>query len=226
MVKLGRSFENVHPVTRGVARAHARISSATTVRDLRSSSVVGSASVIPDLALGAFDPAPRPDEATLVVSFRDRDADAEALASRARAVAGSLGLTPVVVSQVEFDTALAHRLAGLLDARVVDLVPAAKDSLARAGEVYGSASAVLSDRLHALLFGVAHGAAPLLPSRPAVPKAEAALATIGLEPVDLADLASFDLAAARVAARAAADDARVRLDAARTQFRALVGGRA
>jgi len=231
VVAYGRSLRGEGALALGLERALVGVADAFVVRDTSSGPVLGrQLRVEPDLAFHRSAPRTEPSgRGTLVLSFRgDRAPDEEGL----RALVGAareLGLRPCLVTQVQRDDAQHLRLAGLLGVEVQAWGDRThRQQLHAVLELYAGASIVVSDRLHALVFGLRSGAVPLaLPT----PGSDKLTSTLG----HLVELHTFDLQAPDAARqvlvealeRSAAvaeqvDAARVRLDGLRADLLAVL----
>lgn len=225
VVKLGRSYENPSRIGVGLARTHDSALSGVFVRDAQSAAISGNAIIVPDLALGIqVCESSVPSE--LAVSLRgDRTSRMSTTVDRIRQVAGRFNLTPVVVCQVETDLATSRHLAELLGAELRVLVPARPEWRSDMSSAYRGASLVVSDRLHASLFGVLHGALPVLPPTSGR-KQHAALMALNMPTATLSsigvELDPSGLSLARAQITLAVQDARTQLNKAETRFRQLI----
>lgn len=225
VVKLGRSYEDHARVGMSLVRTHDAALSGVFVRDAQSAVVSGNATIVPDLALGLRD-IESSSQTELVVSLRgDRSRSIPSEAVRIQQVAARFLLTPVVVCQVEADFAASRHLADLLSAEMRVLVPAGREWRMHLSNAYSGAAVVVSDRLHASLFGVLFGALPVLPST-SVRKQRAALTALNIPTVSLRSIdAEFDpssLTSTRNRILSAVEVARRELHSAEMQFRRII----
>lgn len=223
-----------------------RLCDVVSWRDAYSRDLMGVGGVAPDwaFALGPDAGTLRAgtDRPLLAVSVRQgtgsvrREPPDAAWAGRVRALAGGLGLTPVVVTQVGRDAPLGDRIARDLGAEHVgwdgDDHAAQEDRLR---EVYRSCSHVLSDRLHVAVVAATEGAVPVGLTAAGAPgdapdKVARTLAAAGITGTCLpGDLTDVDGAVGRlaVASRDAVVDAvldsRARLDALGDRIHAAAG---
>lgn len=111
----------------------------------------------------------------LAVTLRgDRRPPSDEWVSAVRLIADGRGLEPIVVSQVEADTSpmaeVAHRLGARLVGMPEGISHIEQEEVVRG--IYRKSSAVVSDRLHALVMGATEGAIPLGLSDEGAAKAE------------------------------------------------------
>ncbi len=150
-------------------------------RDDRSQVVMAGGSVMPDwaFALGSAERQPNADRRggppyaptgdlehrrSLAVCLRgDREYPSELWLAAVRVLADRLDLRPVVVVQVEEDTAMARMLAKDLDGSLVQCSPVEGHRWAEetVRSAYRTCRLVISDRLHGLIIGATEGAVPL-----------------------------------------------------------------
>ena len=164
VIVIGRALRGTDPVLLMFERILVIISSDYRVRDTASSSVLGRpVSKIPDVA---FDDV-RSDElgtdrTFFVMSFRgDHPASLEIL-KQAVDEARRLLLEPVLLTQVRSDNDQHQRIATALGCKFYPWTDESHgDQLLVVNDVYSRARVVLSDRLHALIFGIRQGAVPI-----------------------------------------------------------------
>ncbi|TFC05570.1 polysaccharide pyruvyl transferase family protein [Cryobacterium adonitolivorans] len=165
VLAVGRSLRGRGRLARRVEAAVVAMFQLYVVRDTRSAEVLGEdLASAPDLAFAhSFsDGTTVRGRTNVVISLRgDRPIAVDGL----KAVVGHLrdkGLNPVLVTQVKRDDDQ-HRAIG--DALDVPTVlwgnHSHAEQLERARTAYAQAGAVLSNRLHALIFGIQHGASPI-----------------------------------------------------------------
>lgn len=192
VVRLPRSVRGEYSrLTGAVYRLACRVAGPARWRDRRSLALVGAGRLVPDLALRRGptweDGVPRP---LLVVSMRgDRPEESgEALLALVRRLATARDLTPVVVSQVQFDDAAALSLAERLGAKVLTWEPAdAEAGEKRLGDLYAQASIVVSNRLHVIMLAASRGALPVCPDPGPNPKVVGACEAAGITAWSAAD---------------------------------------
>lgn len=162
VVWVGQSIRGTGGVGKSMHLAIARLCTVFAARDLESSRVLGrSVDRCPDLALGICGERRAGDR--IVLSFRgDRHLDdrwVTALVSRLR----DDGLIPVFVTQVQRDDEQHRRWASLLS---VDVVAwdghAHAEQMTRVRGAMAESVGVVSDRLHAVIFGLQVGATPIV----------------------------------------------------------------
>lgn len=188
VLKVGRSLSKGGALSRAVERMQVRVSSRYTVRDVESKEALSSSRVIvrPDAGFAARVPPIRPLEhvqrSLVALSFReDRRFDRSVLQELVRGLR-SLNLVPVFISQVKRDDDYNSRLAAWLGTEHVRWPNSAGESaqLIRVFSLYGQSRAVISNRLHALIFGLRCGATPVGLSDPDDPKLAKSLGAVGL----------------------------------------------
>lgn len=161
----GRSLRGRGRLARRIEVAVVALFQLYVVRDTRSAAVLGQDLVnAPDLAF-AHDFGPTASSGTrtdVVISLRgDRPIDVDGLHAVVD-VFKSAGLQPVFVTQVKRDDDQHRSLAATFGVSAVLWEDNTHtDQLERARNAYANAGAVLSNRLHALIFGIQHGAAPI-----------------------------------------------------------------
>jgi hypothetical protein len=161
VVRLGRSFEGNGRVMRRIVRLHSRALALSVSRDSRLE-LPGPRSIsLPDLAVAAGSRELEFGGTYLSVSLRyDRSVDLPAFAASIQRLAAELDLKPLVVTQVTFDVARNAHLAALLESDHVGAEGNTSERLESVSRAYRESALVLSDRLHALIFGLTHGAIP------------------------------------------------------------------
>lgn len=161
---LGRAFRGRAHVARFSERFISRLSTAYSVRDCVSSRYLGQeAQVIPDLAFSAVQSwAAAEDRPLVAISVRsDSCVDEEALSGLVR-MSQEANMEVIFVSQVRRDDEQHRKLAFRFGVEsVVWGENTHSEQWKRVLDVYSKAYAVVSNRLHALLFGVAQGAFPV-----------------------------------------------------------------
>lgn len=206
------------------------------VRDTRSAEVLGRQLVsAPDLAFAHdFPEAPMNRARTdVVISLRgDRPVRLEGL----RDVVAELrnqGLNPVLVTQVKRDDEQHRALGQTLDLPTVLWDDHSHtEQLDRARAAYAQAGAVLSNRLHALIFGIQHGAAPIAVLDHGSDKLTSTLrpwvalrtTSPDFDGLDGADWAGTDIVGPAGVVDGEAERARTALEGVRDQFSRLLGG--
>lgn len=165
-VAIGRALRGSGRVPLAIERLLIRRFASYTVRDTVSASEVGIPLVVePDIGFATLDPVlfrERTNRSTIAFSFRnDRRVNASMLASIV-AQGRSFGLEPVFVTQVRRDSAIHDELA--LNFRAGHVSWIAESHLEQEEDVlaaYAGAAIVVSNRLHALIFGMLRGAVPI-----------------------------------------------------------------
>jgi hypothetical protein len=184
-IKYGRSFEGTDPLMTRLVRIHSRLLTATTVRDTRSLNILGGAGeVCPDVAVDWGDEQPEFGSGDwLGISIRgDRNYSVIQVSDSANRICDTLGLSPIVLCQVYSDIPFARELATRLACpmKYVSVLNEGSVEVMRAH--WRECSAMYSDRLHSLIFGLVHGALPILPSMASNAKVEEAFRSIGINP--------------------------------------------
>lgn len=164
---IGRSLRGSGRLSIGLERALSALATSYAMRDTASAPLLGrSADVMPDMAFlrnGSPDNAPEIGERNIVaLSFRsDRDVNLDGLASLV-SESQARGLKPVLITQVRRDDKRHAELSRLLG---IDAVLWENRTHTEQEEVvehyYSRSHAIVSNRLHSLLFGVAHRAFPV-----------------------------------------------------------------
>ncbi len=161
-----------------IEQARIRALDAFSTRDTASSAVLGLAlRVVPDVAF--FEDHGDHDNGTkdvIVISVRgDRPANLPAIRD-AVTLCRRLGLRPVILTQVKSDQGQHEAIARETDTPLVAWEDETHtEQLERALETYRQARFVISDRLHALIFGAQHGAVPIAIVHPDTDKLTATL---------------------------------------------------
>jgi len=165
VVAVGRAFRgNANPV-RAIERASLRMTSIFVCRDTVSAGVIGMPVLVaPDMAFG-IDVHPRELEASrplVAFSLRsDRPVDRQIIAALVTQVKEA-GLRPVFVTQVRRDNHQHLDLGKSLHVEVCAWTTEPhREQRKRVNEVYSSSHTVISNRLHALIFGLHWGAIPV-----------------------------------------------------------------
>ena len=162
VVSVGQSIRGTGSLGKRIQLATARLCVVFAARDLESSRVLGAiVDRCPDLALGISSEAHASDR--VVLSFRgDRQLDDDWVARLVERLRDD-GLDPVFVTQVERDDEQHRRWASQLS---VDLVAwddrAHAEQMTRVREAMAKSVGVVSDRLHAVIFGLQVGATPVV----------------------------------------------------------------
>jgi hypothetical protein len=202
VIRLGRSFEGQSALMTRLARRHTSLLSLSVTRDGRLKGHHNS-HTLPDIAVSAGDPSPDFAGDRLAVSLRfDRILDIPSFAKELSAVAEARGLQPTVVSQVTFDQERHDQLASLLGVSHVGTETRTSLRIASVTNAYRGSALVLSNRLHALVMGLTHGAVPWLLDTGREQKVESAMQELGMAlsaspSDDLSELESADLGAER-----------------------------
>lgn len=137
------------------------------VRDESSRAVVGDRTLMPDwaFALGTeVSDWAAPSERPLITAVLrgDRGKPSDEWLAWFEKLSAELGLIPAVVVQVQRDYARAQELSSIFATDYLAwFVDDHAEHEATVREVYGRSSVVVSDRLHALIFGATEGAVPL-----------------------------------------------------------------
>ena len=168
VLKLGRSLSAGSPLMLSLERALADRSGIYIVRDQESLALLrlSRVSAAPDVAIADHilrSAPPSQPRRYLALSFReDREVSIQAVLSLADQ-ARSRGWEPILVTQVARDDKFHDQLSQILDCKVVNWPSARahKDQLLRVLAAYDLSHAVVSNRLHSLVFGIARGAAPV-----------------------------------------------------------------
>lgn len=189
VLKVGRSLSGGSVVSLALERAQARLTNYYSVRDRESRDLVQTSriTVRPDVAfaarLGIEEGEKLIERSVVAFSFReDRKFDYPTVGSLIDE-AREMGMTPVFLSQVRRDRDFNARLSKEFNVEYLDW-PEELDEITHLGRilsVYSRAHAVVTNRLHALVFGLRCGAAPIGLSDPQDPKLTKTLRTVGLE---------------------------------------------
>jgi hypothetical protein len=226
---IGRGYGTPSRLGRFVAWASGRTQSAVLVRDRESTDIVARARLCPDLAFDAFDAPPTSAGAHLAVSLRnDRDLDRDDLLRTIDALATSRDLEPLVVTQVRTDADNNERLADVLGVEHVGgEASTTRAWLDEVSAAYRRTGTVLSDRLHALAFGVAQGAVPVAPPHGVPEKVTRTLSAAGFVvalPSDAQGMATQEWEAARAGVLSTLAQAQRQLASHREDVRRLITG--
>jgi len=188
VVVAGRALRGTGRVAGAVQRRVVHTASLYVVRDQLSAAAIGTELwTAPDLALAHSAPAGQGSERRLaVLSFRfDSAVDAPWVVELARQLR-TCGLEPTFVTQVRRDDEQHHRLAELTSSEVVVWGDRThREQLARVRHTFDRASIVVSNRLHAVILGLQHGAIPVVALRTQPDKVASTLA--GVVDVDTCD---------------------------------------
>lgn len=163
-------------------------SMAYSVRDGDSESALGfSVEVLPDLAFAAHPTAsntlgPDAGRSFVALSFRADDAPNEKLVEKLVREIRHDGLVPIFVTQVRRDDRRHQEFAKAFDAEVLDWPDARPHSeqLKRVRKIYRESAFVVSNRLHALIFGIESGAHAVEADTSGRRKIETTLGSLGL----------------------------------------------
>ena len=125
---------------------------------------------------------PKTNRKFLAIALRgDRPAPAAEWIKQVELVCQHTNLTPIVVVQVKRDHEVANQIAEALSCEItrpwIDSDHAEQEKIVR--EVYAKSAAVVSDRLHALIFGITEGAIPIAWSPNSTEKCVRTLASAG-----------------------------------------------
>ena len=195
--------------------ASARRMSLCLPRDDRTTGLVGGAAKrVPDLAFGERFKA-SVDRSQIALSFRSDRMPSIAMLQRATEMIRHAGYRPVFVTQVARDDALHAQAARELG---VDAVLWERrthaEQLARVRSTYSASVSVVSDRLHALIFGIQALAYPIARSLPQTGKIPITLGgVVEFSSVGL-DFAELESALTRLGATGTMDALRADRDAA------------
>lgn len=185
VVAVGQSIRGTGSLGKAIQLAIARRCAVFATRDLESSRVLGVAfDRCPDLALRVSGVACASDR--VVLSFRgDRYLDDEWVAELVERLRED-GLDPVFVTQVERDDERHRRWASQLSVEVVAWDNHShREQMKRVRVAIADAVGVVSDRLHAVIFGLQVGATPVVVLRTSPDKVVTALGD--LVPLQLLD---------------------------------------
>lgn len=235
VLRVGRSFEGNGWCLSRLVRAHSRALAYSSRRDARMKQCDPRGIVVPDIAIGWGIANPMFSGRYLLVSVRfDRGHDLIALSKAIKKLEKTLCLRAQVITQVDFDRDVNDQLATLLDCDHVLAMSTSDDPLSTVQHTYTNAALVVSDRLHALIFGIAHGALPValrsnsLEARP--DKVTAALTQIGVPfwhmvPKELTEIDPRDVANRRRQASIELTRARTALASAEARMSRVLRGR-
>lgn len=158
---VGRAYRG-QGLTRWIELAAMKLADSVSVRDALSSQNSGSIpQVLPDLAfLEKAETGGR--RQYIAISVREendlQDMDFDAIISLIR----EIGLTPVFLTQVKRDNMWMRRMASRYGVDMVEWLDAShQEQRQRVESVYRSSVAVVSNRLHGLIFGAVSGAIPI-----------------------------------------------------------------
>ncbi|VXC66545.1 conserved hypothetical protein [Arthrobacter sp. 9V] len=163
---IGRSLRGTGRLSIGLERALSAMATSYAMRDTASAPVLGrSADVMPDMAFmrnASVDNSVAGQRDIVALSFRsDRAVNLDGLVSLIEA-SQARGLKPVFITQVRRDDEVHAELSKILG---IDAVLWENRTHSEQEEViehyYSRSHAVVSNRLHSLLFGVAHQAFPV-----------------------------------------------------------------
>lgn len=159
----GRALRGSGPIAKALERRIISLSEVYTVRDSASGDAVGAELIVaPDVALGAeLQPTTTPRN-TIALSFRNDTVILRPALRKLTSAFQSKGFQVVLVSQVRRDDEQHSALAKELDLEAIlweDRSHAEQQS--RVEDTYGRARAVVSNRLHGLIFGITSGAIPV-----------------------------------------------------------------
>ncbi len=178
VVALGRALD---PVPRGVVssieRMTARATSAYVTRETATAEALRPHALrAPDLAFGVEAGLASPSKEHVALSFRFDSHPALAQVERAAGVIRNAGYEPLMVTQVEADDQFHAQAARAMRCDAVLWEGRShKAQLERVSRAYARSRAVLSDRLHSLIFGINQGALPIERRRSAESKVARAL---------------------------------------------------
>lgn len=148
-----------------IERLRVRISNRYICRDTASVNLLGNkVELLPDLGFYRFQTQPDRERRIVAISLRYDKSWPEAFMARLLDSCRSKGLEPVFLTQVARDHTQHERLANSFDARHIgwaDGVAGHRNQLTKVNEIYAQSSAVVSDRLHALVLGMNNGARPV-----------------------------------------------------------------
>ncbi|MFI7583281.1 polysaccharide pyruvyl transferase family protein [Kocuria sp. M1N1S27] len=160
VMSLGRSYRGAHGLVSVVEKFQRKVSSLYFVRDFESRAWVGSgAQIRPDMAFAGE--LALHDEARDVISVSVRNAGPQLVGqlSALKGYARERSLKIVLVTQVKFDEEVHAKLAESLGISHVSWGDRDhSDQLREVAEIYSRSIAVVSNRLHALIFGLQFGA--------------------------------------------------------------------
>lgn len=161
VASVGRSYRGKAWAAQFIERLQRRTASRYFVRDHESKSVVGQrAEVRPDMAFWGKRTGNNEARNLIAVCLRDAKSDLVRQLGELKVVAEKYGLDLVFVTQVKFDDALHKELADRLGVAYIAWGDQPhSEQLQNIADVYSRSVAVVSNRLHALIFGLQFGAA-------------------------------------------------------------------
>lgn len=178
VLSLGRSYRGSSAVAVLLEKTQKAISTVYFVRDEKSREVIGeSVEVRPDMAFMAPQIGAHFVRDTIAVSVRDVNSKTINHLRELRDLAHDRGMNMVFVTQVKHDEDIHSRLASELG--VTHLAWGRKghaEQLREVMELYCRSAAVVSNRLHALIFGVQAGSAAIAVEPERHPKLQSTLA--------------------------------------------------
>lgn len=178
VISVGRSFRGSTGAAQIIERLQRRVASTYFVRDYESKSVVGQgAQVRPDMAF--FCPRASGKEARNIIAVSLREAGPHLVEQlhELKDFAEGHGIKLVFVTQVKFDDALHEELSDQLGVSHVAWGNRShSEQLKDIADVYSRSLAIVSNRLHALIFGLQFGAAAVPVSLSEHPKLVSTLA--------------------------------------------------
>ncbi|MFJ5698447.1 hypothetical protein [Arthrobacter sp. NPDC093139] len=159
----GRALRGAGSIAKALERLIISMSSVYAVRDSVSGDNVGAnLATVPDIALGVTVGPNAGSRNTIAFSFRNDIAVSQAVVRKLAEAFQSEGFKVTLVSQVRRDDKQHAALAEELNLEAVlwgDL--SHEEQQSRVEDVYRSARAVMSNRLHGLIFGITAGAIPI-----------------------------------------------------------------
>lgn len=159
----GRALRGAGSIAKALERQIISMSSVYTVRDSVSGDNVGvKLATSPDIALGVKGEPSSGSRSTIAFSFRNDIAVSHALVRKLATAFQTEGFGVTLVSQVQRDDKQHAALAKELNLEAVlwgDL--SHEEQQSRVEDVYRRAAAVMSNRLHGLIFGITAGAIPI-----------------------------------------------------------------
>lgn len=178
LLVLGRALRGPSGISLAAEKIMARAAAVYTTRDATSAERVSNGSEhLPDFAFARYSPPEFHMRKYVAISLRyDREVSAVAIEEIVRKVRAA-NLKPIFATQVREDDAQHCNLALRLGVPVLswgDSTSHGEQEKAIA-ELYKKCSAVISDRLHALLIGARHGAIPVIVDLPHESKLHASL---------------------------------------------------
>lgn len=163
VVTAGRAVRGDAPLAKCLEKLLIRLSKAYVVRDTVSASVVGRPlTFAPDIALGHMKAARTENRGVIACSFRsDTQVDVDTFERLVKNL-DELGFKVVLVSQVARDDSQHLALAEKFELRSYLWLSKSHSEQQRiVDEIYSSSYAVVSNRLHGLIFGINCGALPV-----------------------------------------------------------------